>query len=175
MARNFSPTQEAGDMSDGFVQPPPDIYFVEAEKIELKTASTGSLYYNVMLCVVSDGDFKGNKFWDMMSLSKKALWKLGEFSISVGNQQDWDIENEKETQRLLIGKVGKCRTKWEEYEGTKRTKVQKWLLMEDEERAQYANRKTGGNSNLPDGPSPSSPQGRTPQQQQQQERDKIPF
>jgi len=185
MPRMFSPTQAAGDMSDGYTQPPPDIYWVRCEEIELKTSSSsGKPYYEATLRVVH-GEFENCKFWDNFSLTEKALWRLGEFSVSAGNQVDWDIESESETKRLLKGRVAKARTKWEEYEGVKRTKVQKWLLPEDDERPrmqQFEQRGGGASSQLPDGPStgnagPSGPSGASnaPNGGGSRARDDVPF
>ena len=151
--RMFNPEQEAGDMDGLFRQPPPDFYFVKVEDIERKKAQTGTIYLNVTLRVVG-GEYEDCKLWDTFSLLEQSLWKLGSFAVSCGQNEAFDIDNDSAINSALKGRIGKCKTKYEVYEGDQKTKVQKWLKMEPEERAQI-NQIEGRSDNpeAPNGPS----------------------
>lgn len=133
MARMFNPTEEAGDMN--FTQPPPDIYHVRIEEIERKKAQTGSVYLNLKLRVVA-GEYDNCTIFETITLLEQSLWKLGELCLSCGQTEIFDIDSDQQVQDALLNRVGKVRTKWEEYEGDKRTRVKKWLTVEEEERQQ---------------------------------------
>lgn len=172
MSKEFDPSQHGGDNMDGFTQPPPDEYVVRIEETELKTATTGSQYIKLTLricaCPNSEDDIyehANSKFWDTLSTLEAAWWKIGDCCKSIGQASTFDIESPRSIRDALEGRVGKVRTKWEEYEGQKRTKVAKWLTCSDEERALA---RQGGQQSRGD-PSPERPKRPGPS------RDDIPF
>ena len=170
MARTVNPQDKAGDMDDSYVQPPPDIYYCKIEDASFKDKKDSSgQYCNGKLRVLasaspeSGDEFANAVIWDVLALTDAALWRISEASISAGNNNDWDVDSEAATKKQLEGRVCKVRTKWEEYEGEKRTKIAKYLKLSPEERAQFASQHNpgggggGGDNALPDGPMPSDP------------------
>lgn len=174
MGRTFNPSEHEDGMDGGRLVPA-GIYFAKVEKpgdIERKRSkSSGADYFDVKLRVM-EGEFKGCVFWDTFSTLENALWKLGHFCVSIGQNSEFDIDSDAAVRRAIAGRVGKCQTKVEEYEGKQRTKVDRWLKMEPEERTRFPY--NGGGAGLPDGPSENAappPSGGT----SQHPNDDIPF
>jgi len=154
---------------EGFKTPPPDVYFVKIEDMEKRDSqSSGIPYYNGTIRVLSGiktkADFQNAKFWDVLSTSDNAVWKIAQLAVSCGVTSEIDIDNESEVKRALVGKIAKVQTKMEEYEGEERTKVQQWMQMTPEERQAFSKAMSGGGSRsaLPDAPTGAQASGGTP-------------
>ena len=127
----FNPKEQA--RMEGGIDVPPGVYLVKLEEFTRKQSEkSGKDYLNIKLRII-DGDHKDSIIYDMCSLSENALWRLGNLCLSMGVQDQFDIEHDSEVKRMLVGKVGKCKTKYEDYNGQKNTRVAQWMLLDESE------------------------------------------
>lgn len=162
----FDPTEHTSEedmQKGGAANIPPDIYLVRFEDLERKNSqSSGQDYLNCRLRVV-DGKYEDSVVYDMISLSEAAMWKLAEACFSLNWRKELDIEDDDDLKNALVGRVGKIRTKWEEYEGEKRTKIAKWYLLTDEEREAHPGKVTSKkNTNNPSNKGKKKKKGKDP-------------
>ena len=146
---NFDPNKHGGENMEAL---PPDDYMVRIAGCERKPNKDKTAHYIELKLKVAGGDHEGSTFYDTCSLLEQSLWKLGDVCKSIGQTNVFDVDNQNAINNALLGRVGKCRTKWEEYEGQKRTKVAKWVMStaEDRERHPIQSAQSG---DAPDAPS----------------------
>jgi hypothetical protein len=124
----------AAHQSERGTPPPPGEYFVRIADVERKISKgSGAEYLNLKLRIFG-GEHDNSTFFDTLSLQDKALWKLSDCCFSLGQTEAFDTDSDQAIRDAMVGKVGKARCNWEEYEGQQRLRVKSWLKIADEER-----------------------------------------
>lgn len=136
MSQMFNPSDHAN--MDGAIELPPGYYIVKCEGFTRKLSESSGNDYLLFKLRVQHGEFQDALIFEVVSLSEKALWRLGNMCVAAGVQESFDIESDKELERVLNNRIMKVRTKWEEYEGERRTRVQSFCTMNSEELEQFA-------------------------------------
>lgn len=136
MSQMFNPTDHAN--MDGDVELPPGYYIAKIEGFTRKTSEHSGNDYLLARLRVQHGEYQDALIMETVSLSEKALWRLGNMCVAAGVEESFDIESDSDIDRVLKGRVLKIKTKWEEYEGQRRTRVQNFCQMNDDERQQFA-------------------------------------
>lgn len=85
------------DVEGGFEVLPPATYQLEVDNVESKTSKADKPYLNMTYKVVDDPDYAGRKLFDSISLSTDALWRLKDFTMSIGV----DVTTEFDTEDFL--------------------------------------------------------------------------
>ena len=70
--------------SGGFELLPPATYQLEVDNLESKTSGADKPYLSMTYKVVDDPDYAGRKLFDNISLAENALWRLKDFTKSIG-------------------------------------------------------------------------------------------
>jgi len=101
---------------------PAGTYFAQLKSIERRTSNAGNVYLALEFTILN-GQLKGRRVFDNMSLVDKALWRVSQLCAAVGHTSTFDLDVNQEIMDALGEKPFALRTKIEDYQGEKRTKV----------------------------------------------------
>lgn len=140
----FDP-RAAADRSDVV---PVDSYIFRLTDIERHRQPTGSEkadYFRVHAAVAQDrtGQWKGAKVSDVMSLSEAAQFRIGQLCLACGTFDAFDIDDDGEVRRVLVGKLFKATTKNEVFKGKDQSRFDEFITISPEERAQLMGKLAG--------------------------------
>lgn len=119
-----------------------DRYQFEVEEAEVETGETSGKDYIKLTLVVVDGDFKGTKAWDNLSLQPQALWKLRGFMEAGGLETvdgEMDIDPTEFVGLVVMGDVIH-----EDYKGKPKHRLNGYASIDEAEATDTAGKGGGG-------------------------------
>jgi len=135
---------DMSDVGEGFEPIPAGAYPVVITTIKQSEEDGPSGYpYLILEMTVSDGEFENRKLWTNLSMSPKAAFKVKEFCLAAGVDED-ELAGEFEFEPDdYEGAALEVAVKQESYEGVVRNRVTNFIVPEDQEKASKPAKKAG--------------------------------
>lgn len=90
----FNPTEYVGDASGvsgtKLTEAANGVFIAESME---RNEGAKAAYFNICFRVIT-GDHAGSYFYDNLSLSDKALWRLGKVALAMGQEEGVDLEDD---------------------------------------------------------------------------------